>query len=144
MRHLQLRVYPETELELSAEFIEQLSAFFANAHGQSLKCAYAETFTSLLHPCIEIATAEVNHPMWSKAIATVLARALVMCQKPRYWPTAFPLVVVALGVSPRDVFLSHWQSCIDAIFLRFKVSNASFKGNSAYPRIVTVPCEPSP
>lgn len=124
MRYLKLRVYPETELEMSAEFITQLAAFFQNVHGQSLKCAYAETFTSLLHPVVETATAEVNHPMWSKAIAVVLNRAMVMNQKPRYWSTAFPLVVVALGVSPRDVFMQHWQMCMDNVNPKVKVSLA--------------------
>ena len=121
MRHLKLRVYPEDELEMSSEFIIQLAAYFANAHGQALKCAYAETFVSLLHPVIETATAEVNHPMWSKAIAVILARAMAMGQKPRYWPTAFPLVVVALGLSPREIFMQHWQSCTEAVVAKLKV-----------------------
>ena len=121
MRHLKLRVYPEDELEMSSEFIQQLAGFFANAHGQSLKCSYAETFTSLLHPVMETATAEVNHPMLSKAVASILSRAQVMAAKPRYWSTAFPLVVVALGVSPRDVFLQHWQGCIENVTARLKV-----------------------
>ena len=121
MRHLKLRVYPEDELEMSSEFIIQLAAYFANAHGQALKCAYAETFVSLLHPVIETATAEVNHPMWSKAIAVILARALAMGQKPRYWPTAFPLVVVALGLSPREICMQHWQSCTEAVVAKLKV-----------------------
>ncbi len=121
MRHLKLRVYPEVELEISSELVQQLAAFFAKAHGQSLKCAYAETLTSLLHPVVETATAEVNHPMWSKAIAIILQRALPMAAKPRYWSVMFPLVVVALGVSPREAFLQQWQGCIDSILAKFKV-----------------------
>lgn len=122
MRHLKLRVYPEEELEMSSDFITQLATFFNNAHGQNLKCAYAELFTSLLHPVIETATAEVNHPIWSKAIAVVLSRAQGMMAKPRYWSTAFPLVVVSLGVSPREVFLQHWPMCMDQIALKLKAS----------------------
>ena len=121
MRHLKLRVYPEDELEMSSEFIQQLAAYFANAHGQALKCAYAETFTSLLHPVVETATAEVNHPLWSQAISLILSRAIAMGQKPRYWLTAFPLVVVALGVSPREVFMQHWQLCTEAVSAKLKV-----------------------
>jgi hypothetical protein len=123
MRHLKLKVYPEKDLEISSEFIEGLAAFFANTHGQSLKCAYAETFTHLLHSVVETATAEVNHPMWSKAIAVVLSRAVALGQKPRNWPVAFPLVIVALGVSPRDVFMQHWQGCMESITARLKVSH---------------------
>ncbi|WWC69609.1 uncharacterized protein I206_103552 [Kwoniella pini CBS 10737] len=120
MKYLKLRVYPEDELEMSSDFLSALAAFFANAHGQNLKIAYAETFTSLLHPVIQTATAEVNHPTWSKAITVVLERALAMAQKARYWSAAFPLVVTALGVSPREVFMQQWASCIEAILSRLK------------------------
>jgi hypothetical protein len=122
VRKLRLRVYPETELEMSAEFLQNLAHLFASAHGHTLKCAYAETFTHLLHPVIETATAEVNHPMWSKVIATVLQRAFAMASKPRYWSVAFPLVVVSLAVSPREIFMENWQSCIDVIAAKSKVS----------------------
>ena len=121
-RCLKLRVYPETELETSSEFVQQMSAFFANAHGHTLKCVYAETLTSLLHPIVETATAEVNHPMWSKAITAILQRALDMATKPKYWAVASPLIVVALGVSPRDVLMQHWQVCIDGVSNKLKVS----------------------
>ena len=134
MKHLKLRVYPEEELELSAEFIQQLAAFFTNAHGQSLKWAYAEVFTSLLHPVVETATAEVNHPKWSKGIAIILQRAMVMAAKPRYWSVAFPLVVVALGVSPREIFLQQWQGCIESITMRYRVSSSCGTGRKlTYP-----------
>ncbi|WVF72479.1 hypothetical protein IAT40_007294 [Kwoniella sp. CBS 6097] len=123
MRHLKLRVYPEDELEMSSEFIQSLAGFFANAHGQALKIAYAETFTSLLHPVIETATAEVNHPMWSKAVSIILERAMAMAQKARYWATAFPLVITALGVSPRELFMQQWQSLIDSVLVKFKDRN---------------------
>ncbi len=108
---------------MAAEFIETLSGFFANAHGTALKIAYAEAFTHLLHPVIETATAEVNHPTWARAIAVVLQRAITMAAKPRYWSVAFPLVIVALAVSPREVFMEHWQWCIDAIQAKTKVSS---------------------
>jgi hypothetical protein len=106
---------------MAAEFLQGLAAFFANAHGQSLKAAYAETLTSLLHSVVGIATAEVNHPLWSKAVASILQRAQTMLAKPRYWLVAFPLVIVALGASPRDVFLQHWQANLDSIAVRLKV-----------------------
>ncbi len=122
MRNLKLRVYPETELENSAELLEQLAAFFANAHGHSLKSAYADIFAGLLHPVVETATAEANHPRWSKAVAIILQRALAMATKPRYWSVAFPLIVVTLGVSPREALMQHWQGCIDNITAKFKVS----------------------
>ncbi|WVO12730.1 hypothetical protein L204_100338 [Cryptococcus depauperatus] len=120
MRHLQLKVYPEEELELSAEFLQSLSTFFLSAHGQSLKLAYAETFTHLLHPVVETATAEVNHPIWSQAIGVVLEKANGLVGKARYWSVAFQLMVTALAVSPREVFMQQWQSAIDAIMAKLK------------------------
>ncbi|WWC85329.1 uncharacterized protein L201_000192 [Kwoniella dendrophila CBS 6074] len=138
MKYLKLRVYPEDELEMSSEFITSLASFFANSHGQTLKIAYAETFTSLLHPVIETATAEVNHPMWSKAIAMILERALVMAQKARYWSSAFPLVITALGVSPREVFMQQWQSCIDAILAKFKDRNLRPVAMGAFVRLLWI------
>ncbi|ODN73526.1 hypothetical protein L202_08027 [Cryptococcus amylolentus CBS 6039] len=138
MRHLQLKVYPEDELEMSAEFIQSLSAFYASAHGQSLKIAYAETFTHLLHPVIETATAEVNHPVWAQAMAVILDRALGMVGKARYWNAAFPLMVTALGVSPREVFIQQWQNVVDAIMAKFKDRNTKSVAMGAFIRLLWV------
>jgi hypothetical protein len=107
---------------MSSEFIQAIAGFFVHTHGQNLKYAYAETLIHLLHPVIETATAEVNHPMWSKAIALILQRASGMLAKPRYWSIGFSLFVVTLGVSPREVFMQNWQLCMDNIQSRFKVS----------------------
>ncbi|KAL1411204.1 Cell morphogenesis protein PAG1 [Vanrija albida] len=136
--HLKLKVYPEDELEMAAEFLQTLSTFFANAHGSQLKSAYADTLTRLLHPVIETATAEVNHPVWAKAIAVVLQRAIAMASKPRYWPIAFPLVVVALCVSPREVFMEHWQGCIDNIASKSKDRSSRIIGMNAFIRLLWV------
>ena len=122
MRCLKVRVYPEEELEASSELLQNLASLFANAHGQTLKVAYAETFIHLLHPVIETATAEVNYPMWAKAVAVILQRAHIMAAKPRYWASAFPLIIVALGVSPREVIMQNWQICVDNITAKLKVS----------------------
>lgn len=122
MRYLKIRVYPEPELEMSSEFIQSLASLYANVERQNLKNAYADTLVHLLHPVIETATAEVNHPMWSKAIALILQRALAGAAKPKYWAVTFPLVVICLGVSPREVFMQQWQPCMDAILPRLRVS----------------------
>lgn len=131
MRQLQLKVYPEEELELSAEFLQSLSAFFATAHGQSLKIAYAETLSYLLHPVVETATAEVNHPIWSQAVAVILERAIGMVSKARYWGSAFQLMVIAMGVSPREGFMQQWQGVIDVILAKFKVSVSVHRSGQA-------------
>ena len=123
IRQLQLRVYPENELEDSAEFVQELATLYANAQG-NLKTAYSDMLTHLLHPVIETATAEVNHPIWSKAVTLILSKAQAMLVKPKNWSTAFPLVVTALGVSPREEFMAHWQPCIDTIVFKIRVSGS--------------------
>lgn len=45
-----MQVYPPEKFEEGAEFLESLSKAFDNAHGFSLKSAFAETLTHLLHP----------------------------------------------------------------------------------------------
>ncbi|KAL7422234.1 Cell morphogenesis protein PAG1 [Cryptotrichosporon argae] len=140
MRHLKLKVYPEDELEMSAEFVQVLASFFANAHGQALKNAYAETLTHLLHPVVETATAEVNHPIWSKANAIILQRAMAMASKPRYWTIAFPLVVVSLAVSPREVFMEHFPGLADSLVQKYKDRDRSLRvvGVNGFVRLLWV------
>jgi hypothetical protein len=121
MRCLKLRVYPENELEESADFMQALASLFSSAPTQTLKLAYADTFVSLLHPVVETATAEVNHPIWSQAIAIILQRAHAVASKPKYWAAIFPLIVLTLCVSPRDIFMQQWQSTIDTIMIKLKV-----------------------
>ncbi|KAK4689950.1 hypothetical protein P7C73_g153, partial [Tremellales sp. Uapishka_1] len=75
MKHLKLRVYPEEELELSAEFLHALSRHFANAHGQNLKAAYAETLTSLLHPVVESSDHEPETSLLGRSLPTGRYRA---------------------------------------------------------------------
>lgn len=130
MRTLKLRVYPETELELAAELLESLAGLFVNAHGQPLKLAYMDTFRQLLHPVVETATAEVNHPMWAKSVAVILQRATVMAAKARYWAVAFPLVITTLGVSTREAFMQQWQTSIDGVIARLKVRCSACRANT--------------
>lgn len=125
MRHLKLRVYPEDELEMSSEFIQALASLYATSNLQKI---YADTFVSLLHPAVDTATAEVNHPLWSRAIASILQRASAAAKK--NWTVSFPLVVVALAVSPRDVFMQNWQQSMDAVISRLKVSYGATLANA--------------
>ncbi|ORX39679.1 cell morphogenesis N-terminal-domain-containing protein [Kockovaella imperatae] len=120
VRQLKLKVYPESELENSAEFVQELATLYINVQREGLRLAYTETFTHLLHPVAETATAEVNHPLWSKAVDLILSRSQTMVTRPRNWSIAFPLVIVALAVSPREVFMSNWISCLEAITTRLR------------------------
>ena len=41
--------------------------------------------------------------------------------KPRYWNTAYPLVITSLCVAPHDFFLRHWMTCVEVSFSKLKV-----------------------
>ncbi|KIK28230.1 hypothetical protein PISMIDRAFT_673910 [Pisolithus microcarpus 441] len=113
LRHVQLKVWPPETFEEGAEFLESLAKSFENAHGLRFKIAFAETITRLLHPIGKTAQAEVNHPLWGKAIERIYPRAREMMGKPRYWQAAYPLAVTALCVAPHQFFLKTWTACFD-------------------------------
>ncbi|KAL4073646.1 cell morphogenesis N-terminal-domain-containing protein [Scleroderma citrinum] len=113
MRHVQLKVWPPEAFEEGAEFMESLARAFENAHGLRFKTAFAETLTRLLHPIGKTAQAEVNHPLWEKAVERIYPRAREMVGKPRYWHAAYPLAVTVLCVAPHQFFLKTWVSCLE-------------------------------
>lgn len=123
------QVYPMELFEEGAEFVDILSRYFAGAHGQRLKSAYADALIHLLLPVAKSASAEMNHPTWVKALDAITPRAFVMASKPRYWPVAYPLYVACLCASPEDKFLQNaagwnWFACVEAGVAKFKVSSA--------------------
>jgi len=50
MRFLKLKLYPMEALEDTAEFLQECSNFFQNAHSIKIKHAFAEVFVELLDP----------------------------------------------------------------------------------------------
>lgn len=50
LKHLQIKVWPPEAFEDAADFLVEFSQAFANAHGQRLKIAFAESLVQLLHP----------------------------------------------------------------------------------------------
>ncbi|KAF8634828.1 hypothetical protein AX17_004079 [Amanita inopinata Kibby_2008] len=120
LKHIQIKVWPPEAFEEGAEFLESLSKSFANAHGQRLKIAFAETLSQLLHPIGKTAQAETNNPQWAKAIEVIYPKAREMMSKPRYWHAAFPLVIISLCVAPQTFFLKNWNSCFEASFSKLK------------------------
>ncbi|KAK0524914.1 Cell morphogenesis protein PAG1 [Tilletia horrida] len=116
-RHLHITVFPMEAFEEGAEFVDTLSKFFVSAAVNAsvrLRLALADTFVHLMLPVAGLASAEINHPAWTKAIDTIWPRALQMAAKPKYWNYAYPLHATLMAVSPGDRFLAHWTSCIDA------------------------------
>lgn len=129
MRHLSITIFPMEQFEEGAEILETVAQFFAGAHGQRVKSAYAETLTHLILPVAQSASAEINHPTWVKAMDLIAQRAASMAAKPRYWPIAYPLYVAALCASPETQFLqgiagnSGWSACLEAAMPRIKDRN---------------------
>ena len=135
VKYLQLKVWPPECFEEGADFLERFAQCFANAHGR-LKPAFAESLVQLLHPIGKVsesrvfysflihsqtAQAEVNHPIWAKAIDIIHVKAREMALKPKYWHVAYPLVVSSLCVAPHDYFLKNWSWCLDSGLARIKV-----------------------
>ncbi|KAL9939699.1 hypothetical protein V8E36_001516 [Tilletia maclaganii] len=116
-RHLHITIFPMESFEEGAEFVETLSRFFTSSAVSTsarLRVALADTFVHLMLPVAGLATAEVNHPVWTKAIDTIWPRALQMAAKPKYWNYAYPLHATLMAVSPSEKFLANWTSCMDA------------------------------
>ncbi|KAH9822443.1 hypothetical protein DFH28DRAFT_1119418 [Melampsora americana] len=88
----------ETRLEAfeeTAEFIAAFAIIFEGSRGSFVKTAMAETLNPLLAQVVQSATAEVNHPVWNKAIITIFNKAHSMSDKPskaRYWNATVPLI----------------------------------------------------
>lgn len=126
MRNLIITVFPMEQFEEGAEILGTVGKFFAGAHGQRVKSAYAETLTQLILPVARSASAEINHPTWTKAIDMIAPRAAAMASKPRYWPVAYPLYVATLCAAPEEQFLqgigghSGWFPCLEAALPRIK------------------------
>lgn len=120
MRHLRIAVYPMEMFEEACEFVEILARFYMHAHGYRIKRAFALVIHAMLLPVAGTASVEVNHPVWTDAIRTVLARAQAMSMRPRYWGVAYPLWAAALCAAPADLFLSQWHACLDAGAARLK------------------------
>ncbi|EJD54741.1 hypothetical protein AURDEDRAFT_79755 [Auricularia subglabra TFB-10046 SS5] len=132
LRHIKLKAWPPEVFEEAAEFMERLSKCYVNIHGSRLKMAFAEVLMQVLHPIgkartpfgkkqtnanrsclLQTAQAEVNHPLWAKAIEAIYPKTKEMISKRQYWTLAYPLLVVSLCVAPRDFFLQNWMWCFE-------------------------------
>ncbi|KDQ10267.1 hypothetical protein BOTBODRAFT_178297 [Botryobasidium botryosum FD-172 SS1] len=125
LKHIKLRVWPPESFDESAEFLESLARCFANAHGLRLKSAFAEVLVHMIHPMGKTAQAEVNHPMWERAIELIYPKAKDMMSKPRYWNSAYPLAVTSLCLAPHDYFVRNWTACFEASLGKLKQDKAT-------------------
>ncbi|CAG8582462.1 4463_t:CDS:10, partial [Ambispora leptoticha] len=120
MRYLKLKIYPEGALEETAEFLNSLAGFLKNATGTKIKHAYAELFVQLLAPIAGVAVAEVNFPVWVKAVEMLYPKASKMTEKLRHWDVAYTFATTLLCVSQREFFAQKWWPCVEACIARFK------------------------
>ncbi|KAJ1603285.1 hypothetical protein NDA14_005329 [Ustilago hordei] len=120
LRHLKITIYPMELFEEGADFVEVLARHYAHCHGFRIKVSFAEAFAHLMLPVAQTASAEVNHPTWTKAIDTIWPRMTAMTAKPRYWSVAYPLHVTLLAVSPEEKLTSGWYACVEAGVAKLK------------------------
>ncbi|WAQ88128.1 hypothetical protein PtA15_9A253 [Puccinia triticina] len=95
VQFLKLKVYPLEAFKDTADFIATFSTLFESSRGSSVKTAMAKTLGPLLAQVVQSATAEVNHPVWGKAIKLILSKSHSMSDKPlksRYWNSTVPLI----------------------------------------------------
>ncbi|KAG0141238.1 hypothetical protein CROQUDRAFT_99015 [Cronartium quercuum f. sp. fusiforme G11] len=123
VQYLKLKVYPLEAFEETADFIASFAAIFDASKGSFVKTAMAETLSPLLAQVVQSATAEVNHPIWNKAIVLIFNKAHSMSDKPskaRYWHATVPLICAVVGAAPQDFLLAKWSETIDWCFGKLK------------------------
>ncbi|CAH7671615.1 cell morphogenesis N-terminal-domain-containing protein [Phakopsora pachyrhizi] len=123
VQFLKLKIYPPEAFEETAEFIGSFASIFDTSRGSIVKIAIAETLGPLLSQVAQSATAEVNHPVWNKAIFLILNKAHSMSDKPskaRYWGSTVPLICAAVGTAPQDVLVARWTETVDWCFSKLK------------------------
>ncbi|WAQ90761.1 hypothetical protein PtA15_13A160 [Puccinia triticina] len=116
VQFLKLKVYPLEAFEDTADFIATFATLFESSRGSSVKTAMAETLGPLLAQVVQSATAEVNHPVWGKAINLILSKSHSMSDKPsksRYWNSTVPLMCAAVGAAPQELLLPKWTETVE-------------------------------
>ncbi|KAI9620796.1 hypothetical protein H4Q26_013466 [Puccinia striiformis f. sp. tritici PST-130] len=116
VQFMKLKVYPLEAFEDTADFILVFATVFESSRGSSVKTAMAETLGPLLAQVVQSATAEVNHPVWGKAINLILNKSHTMSDKlskSRYWNSTVPLMCAAVGAAPQEVLLPKWNETIE-------------------------------
>ncbi|MBW0481985.1 hypothetical protein O181_021700 [Austropuccinia psidii MF-1] len=123
VQFLKLKVYPIEAFEDAIEFISTFASIFETSKGSFIKTTMAETLGPLLAQVVQSATAEVNHPVWNKAIITIFNKAHSMSDKPsksRYCICTVPLISATVGAAPQDFLLMKWSETADWCFSKLK------------------------
>lgn len=120
MRYLRIITYPMDVFETGAEFLQVLARFFVHSHGYRIKRAFARVLHTIIEPVARTASAELFHPTWMDAMATLMPKTQGMAMRARYFGTAYPLWTVALCASPPDVLVDRWFPCVEAGWSRMR------------------------
>lgn len=120
MRHLHVRTHPEDMWLRSCDFLISMARLFVDAHGQRLKTAYCQVIEGYLLPIAGSRVCDLTTPKWKEFLDIMMPRMTQVLGKPRHWSTSFPLYVLLLCASPRDVFLGQWMSVVNSLSPRLK------------------------
>ncbi|PLW54499.1 hypothetical protein PCANC_05604 [Puccinia coronata f. sp. avenae] len=123
VQFLKLKVYPLEAFEDTADFISVFATAFESSRGSFVKTTMAETLGPLLVQVVQTATAEVNHPVWGKAINLILNKSHSISDKPsksRYWNSTVPLMCAAVGAAPQEALLPKWTDTVDWCIAKLK------------------------
>ncbi|KAK6077562.1 cell morphogenesis protein PAG1 [Seiridium cupressi] len=121
MKHLRLKVSPDTAWEQSCDFLIALGQQFARSHGQKVKSAFCQVLETLLLPiAAEASNSQLTQPKWGEVISNISPRLASMFIKLRHWQTAFPLTATMICVSPPETSASQWVQMILPLHARLK------------------------
>ncbi|KAI0236824.1 Cell morphogenesis protein PAG1, partial [Massospora cicadina] len=113
LKHLRLKIYPADSLEETAEFLLSCASFFRKTKNARLRRAYAEAFIDMLLPITPVLVAEVNFPVWVKAVDLLQAQANKLLQKLTHAGYALAFAVAVLGVAQKEVFQAKWAGLFE-------------------------------
>ncbi|KAF5123537.1 Cell morphogenesis protein PAG1 [Metarhizium anisopliae] len=121
MKHLNIKISPESAWEKSCEFLVSLGRLFAKSHGQRVKAAFCQVIDMLLLPiAAKASNSHLMHPKWAEVVSAISFRLAQLFAKPRHWAVAFPLTATLLCVSSPDNFGSGWLQLVLSLQTKIK------------------------
>ncbi|TWU76662.1 Cell morphoproteinsis protein PAG1 [Metarhizium rileyi] len=121
MKHLNIKISPESAWEKSCEFLVSLGRLFAKSHGPRVKTAFCRVIDMLLLPiAAKASNSHLMHPKWTEVVSSISFRLAQLFAKPRHWTVAFPLTATLLCVSSPDNFGSGWLQMVLSLQTKIK------------------------
>lgn len=131
MEHLKLSLYPEECMEESANFLESIYKFFSQSDSLKIREKYAYVLARMFEPLAEVATAEVNHPLWAKYIEMIYNLCISVSKQT--WNLGLEAAVMSLCVSPQQNVVAHMMPLIEGQFpSKQKIQKWNTRYNSIY------------